>query len=341
MANYKGIQGFNIQSRDGDPDNPIVGDFYYDSTGKKFKVVKTGGAAIGTWSSGASLNTARSLNAAAGSSNSASMTFGGSIPAVTGNTETYNGSSWTEGNDLNNARSYLVGIGTSTAGLAVGGQPPATAGYTESYNGTSWTTKNVLSRGSDSPQASSYAMGGGTNTSAVFFGGDEGASSTQDKAESWNGTSWTETGDLNQARSYGTGCGSSNSSALCISGFKWPSPTLANAPEVESFNGTSWTEEADVNTARGQLVCANTGTTTDALKYTGRNAPDAAASATTEHYNGTAWTEVGDLAAAQKAGAGSGTSSSALSIGGASPTFSAVVESWTAADYQIKTVTTS
>ena len=110
---------------------------------------------------------------------------------------------------------------------------------------------------------------------------------------------------------------------------------------MDSFNGTSWTEEAEVNTARGQLVCANTGTTTDALKYTGRNAPDAASSATCEHYNGTAWTEVADLGGAQKAGSGAGTSSSALSMGGANPSVSAVVESWTADAYQIKTVTTS
>ena len=339
MATYKGIQGYTVQKLSEDPTASIAeGQLWYNSSTGKFKI---GTAAVGAWASAPSLNTARSLNAGAGASNTAAMTFGGSIPALTANTETYDGSSWTEGNDLNNARSYLVGIGTSTAGLAVGGQPPATAGYTESYNGTSWTTKNVLSRGADTPQASSYAMGGGTNTSALFFGGDEGAANTQAKTESWNGTTWTETGDLNTARSYAAGCGTSNTSALCISGFKWPSPTLTNAPEVESFNGTSWSEEADVNTARGQLVCANTGTTTAALKFTGRNAPDAASSATTEKYNGTSWTEVGDLAAAQKAGAGAGTSGSAISMGGANPTFSAVVETWNDPVYSIKTVTVS
>ena len=340
MADLKSIKGFHVQNIDGDPDNPIVGDLYYNTSAGAFKAVGAGGAPIGTWASAPSLNNARSLLAAAGASNSAAMAFGGDNSGVKNLTETFNGSSWTEVSELNNARSYLVGIGTSTAGLAVGGQPPATAGYTESWNGASWTTKSVLSRGSASPQASSYAMGGGTNSSAVFFGGDEGAPAVQDLCESWNGSAWSETGDLNTARSYAAGCGSSNTSALCISGFKW-TPGLANAPEVESFNGTSWTEEAEVNTARGQLVCANTGTTTDALKYTGRNAPDAASSATCEHYNGTAWTEVADLGGAQKAGSGAGTSSSALSMGGANPSVSAVVESWTADAYQIKTVPTS
>ena len=42
MADYKGIQGFNIQSRDGDPDNPIVGDMYYNSATGQFRVVKSG-----------------------------------------------------------------------------------------------------------------------------------------------------------------------------------------------------------------------------------------------------------------------------------------------------------
>jgi hypothetical protein len=41
--------------------------------------------------------------------------------AVTGLTESWNGTSWTELNDLNTARRNLGGCGTNTAALAFGG----------------------------------------------------------------------------------------------------------------------------------------------------------------------------------------------------------------------------
>ena len=37
----------------------ITGDFYYNSTTGQFKTINTGGAPIGTWASGTSLNTSR------------------------------------------------------------------------------------------------------------------------------------------------------------------------------------------------------------------------------------------------------------------------------------------
>ena len=74
MANYKGIQGFNIQSRDGDPDNPIVGDMYYETGTGSFKVVKDGGTPIGAWASGGGLNTERGF-AASGGTQTAALFF--------------------------------------------------------------------------------------------------------------------------------------------------------------------------------------------------------------------------------------------------------------------------
>ena len=66
---------------------------------------------------------------------------------------------------------------------------------------------------------------------------------------------------------------------------------------------------------------------------------------TNRSWNGTAWSEVADLAQALMFGAGSGGSSiSALSSGGettASPDTQAVTEEWTAADFEVKTLTTS
>ena len=54
-------------------------------------------------------------------------------------TESYDGSSWTEVADLNQARRKLKGIGTATASLAVGGSNPGVLANVEQWDGSSWT----------------------------------------------------------------------------------------------------------------------------------------------------------------------------------------------------------
>ena len=89
MANYKDIQGFHVQNLTSDPtpyaqalaDNPYVG----------------------SWSSGGSLNQARSIISGAGIQ-TAALAFAGDgspVAAASTDTESYNGTSWTEGNALN------------------------------------------------------------------------------------------------------------------------------------------------------------------------------------------------------------------------------------------------
>ncbi len=46
-------------------------------------------------------------------------------PPQGGQTEEYNGSSWSEQNDLGTARAKLAGCGTQTAGLGFGGYQPS------------------------------------------------------------------------------------------------------------------------------------------------------------------------------------------------------------------------
>ena len=48
----------------------------------------------------------------------AGLAFGGQVPGNTGVTEEYDGTSWSEQNDLNTARGYLAGCGTQTAALS-------------------------------------------------------------------------------------------------------------------------------------------------------------------------------------------------------------------------------
>ena len=68
----------------------------------------------------------------AGVTVSAALNFGGQgnppspLHPVSGETDSYNGTSWTEVAELNTARGLLAGAGTQTAALAYGGRtrPP-------------------------------------------------------------------------------------------------------------------------------------------------------------------------------------------------------------------------
>ena len=66
--------------------------------------------------------------------------------------------------------------------------------------------------------------------------------------ESWNGSSWTEVGDLNTARTSGGSSGTSSISALYSGG-----GVPGNSAKTESWDGTSWTEVADLATARSVI----------------------------------------------------------------------------------------
>jgi hypothetical protein len=70
-------------------------------------------------SSPASLNTARGdITRMVGDTNTAALAFGGYTTAIVSNTESWNGTSWTQVNDLNfTARYGLAGAGTNTAAL--------------------------------------------------------------------------------------------------------------------------------------------------------------------------------------------------------------------------------
>jgi len=83
----------------------------------------------GTWAAGGAINTARLYLAGAGTSQYASMIFGGAVPGTQDITETYNGTAWTEVADLNTAREQFAGLsaGSITATATVGGVSSASS----------------------------------------------------------------------------------------------------------------------------------------------------------------------------------------------------------------------
>jgi hypothetical protein len=172
MADYKNIKGFNIQYLDSDPPNPIEGQMWFNSTTQTLKGAEAGGAPAGTWSSGGNLNQSRFITSGAGRgytpSASAALIIGGRTApgAYVGSTELYNGSSWTELNDLNTVRDQLGSSGTSTSAIAAGGYDNTVLNSSESWNGTSWTSTPSLNQARYEPGSS-----GESNTSALRFGG--------------------------------------------------------------------------------------------------------------------------------------------------------------------------
>jgi hypothetical protein len=78
---------------------------------------------VGAWSTGGAMNTARQGAGGAGASNTSSIAFGGETGGPGDRvaiTELYDGTSWTEVNDMNSARS-IGSNGTQTSALAYGG----------------------------------------------------------------------------------------------------------------------------------------------------------------------------------------------------------------------------
>jgi hypothetical protein len=274
------------------------------------------------------------------------------------------GGSWSSGGDLNTARSYLVGMGISTAALAAGGYTGSYTGKTESYNGTSWTETTDLNT------TRAIGAGAGTYTAAIYFGG--GTDPTNyDNTESWNGSTWTEVNDLNESKTSMMGSGTSTA-AICAGGSpnkvnteiwdgtNWtevnniPSVLLAttgggsstsaiiatgqtNPPDsgvqstADSWDGTNWTEISPVNTARYQA--GGTGfqpgsSNTDVMIFGGGTTP---VTGKTEFWDGSSWTEIGDMSTARgQQAASNGTSSDAIVAGGIAPGYSAATEEWTA-----------
>jgi hypothetical protein len=253
---------------------------------------KAAGVPSGTWASSTNINTARGLLGGVGT-NTEGLIFGGFThppSAAYANTESYNGTSWTELNDLNTARYYITkgGLGTVTAAITMGGEPASgTPGQiNESWNGSTWTEVN------DTNNKIRKGAGAGTATAGLIYSDSGEGSQPKVKTESWDGTSWTATTDINTGR--GDGCGTGiQTSALFIGGEE---PTVSG--KTESWNGSAWSETGDLNTARRGL--SGTGANnTNSLVFLGT--PPLRTN--TEVFNGTSWTELSDLATAREGAA--------------------------------------
>jgi hypothetical protein len=288
MANYKEIKGVTVQTRDTDP------------------VVNAG-----SWASGGSLNTARYRGGSSGTT-TAGLVYTGRTPTYVGNTEQYNGTAWTELNDVNN-NSYAGGgspAGSYTAAIKSSGKsgPTSFQTNTEIWDGTNWTEVNNNNTGRDG------IMGAGTSTSNIIAGGQ--TPPNQVIAESWDGTSWTEVGDLNNAKGFTTSWGSSNSNAIVATGEGDGSSPDGQGNTAETWNGSSWTATTSLNTGRSQAGAFGS-TSTNGIVAAGYIGTGYAANC--ESFDGSAWTEVNNTSNNLGLHFGSGTDNQAGFVAGGNP----------------------
>jgi len=345
MSEYKGIKGFQVQTRTEDPSptEAQIGDFYYNSATGQFKTINVGGASTGSFSSGTNLPSGQDYMGTIGSNTAALAICGTSPPPSYPNQKKnieYDGSSWTELADLNQGR--IVGIfgadGTTTAAIATAGQGPTPASplvnldASETWNGSSWTEVNEINTARDNCTST---KSGSSTASLIYMGGTP--SPHTDKTESWNGSSWTEVNVLNNSRERGSG-GGTQTNAIAVDGARAPSPANPDGVKYfETWDGTSWTSGPDTNTAH--MYGASWGSSTAAL-VVGTDP----ANNVVEGFNGTAWSEVAEMGTnriVHGGGAGLSSSNNGIITGGSASGDSNAVEEWSADSFLIKSVTTS
>jgi len=325
MATYKGIKGVKVETKASDPTaSEADGTVWYNSTGATLKYAIAG---AGAWASGGNMTTARHyVNAARNAPQSASLVFAGYNSGARDETEKYNGTAWTEVNDLNTARAGPGGSGTQTAALCMSGTPyspdsNARTSNVEEFNGTSWSEKNNV------VTASAWMGSLGTNTAAMMIAGDSGGGTATTMSQTWNGTSWTEGNNLVSGAVAGNSSTGSTTAGLNAGAESAPYKAC------QTYNGTSWTEVNNTNLNHSYATMF--GTNTSAIL-----AGDYPASTPVEEWDGTSWAAVATLATGRFGLAGTGTANSGVVMGGG-PSPQDVTEEWTSPVYTIKTVTVS
>jgi len=317
MADYKDIVGTAVRNNAGNLSADQKNQIFYDSTNVDFKYQIE--AKADAWRTTAPLNHGRSSGIMGGTKDS-SWVAGGEQPtslypsSFTVYMELWNGSTWTEVNDLTTPKTWSSssrGVPNNTTGLVFSGygppnptgpvSPAANRARTEEWNGSNWTEVGDVN--------TARRVGGGAGTSAeacLFFGGYGPPSYAN--TELWNGSSWTETTDLNTAR-YGSSSLGSSTSALYMGASPVDAPAFAR---VESWNGSTWTEVNDMtNTDKNSAAGVNN---TAGLAFGGM--PEGH----TERWNGTSWTETADFNTARYSTMGAGASStSGIVAGGSTP----------------------
>jgi len=206
---------------------------------------------------------------------------------------------------------------TQNAFMVACGANPGTnySGNVYEYNGIGWVTKTSASNPRDQVSRGTC----GTVTAGLVFGGT-GPGVIRADTELWNGTAWTESGNLSDSRGGGESFGT-QTACVTTGGYNdFSPPYWTNA--TEEFNGSSWTSgtATPLNTNQGCGVGIETaGMIVGQREQPSNLYPSAAAVTQTRNYDGTNWTAGGILNMAANANFTAGSQTAARKAGGASP----------------------
>ena len=210
-----------------------------------------------SWADKASMSSARDASGGCGTF-AAALDCGGYISAdESQTTELYDGSanSWSTASSNN----MVVGsygptvFGTQTAAVWCGGKKyggDAATFLTNSaqFDGSTWTAHsgtNDLDTGIEG-----NAGGAGTSAAGLIFGGNISGPAHTDKTQVWNGTTWSGGSDMNTARRYNSGFGTSTR-AWTQGGTSAHGSSYITLNTTETFDGTNWASDTNLNTNVG------------------------------------------------------------------------------------------
>ena len=348
MSTYRQLKGYSVKSVSSDPSNIKEGQIWYNTSTKQIKVRTT---TLASWASGNAANTARgSLSLSPVGTQTAALMFGGQndslSPPKRGETEEYNGTSWSEQNDMGTDRYNMGAAGTQTAGLGYGGYTlPSQTANTEEYNGTSWSEQNNLSsirygNGGTGVQTAAVSIGGGTYSVPAGF-------ARIALTEEYNGSSWS-TGESiapvltpsPQPGIISVGACGTQTATLVIGGNIGPGVTS----QCTEYDGTNYADAGAI--PAGISVGSYFGIQTDAVACAGQDTAGNRRMTRTLNYDGTSWTtNVATLGQGRESPMSAGSASAGLICNGfdnASPPFTdGTTEEFTGQVIATKTVDVS
>ena len=170
-----------------------------------------------SWTSAPNLNKARNGCATSVGTATAALIHGGYDNAnpLDGREETeeFNGTSWSEQNDLSTGRAHGGSGGTQTAGIYFCGETTNSGTFstrcpntTEEYNGTSWSSGGTV------PGNFTRLNGSGLQTACFRIGG---ASPTVvSTTDYYNGSSWASAAALGSAQNWASSGGTSGNDSI-------------------------------------------------------------------------------------------------------------------------------
>ena len=325
MSTYENLHGRRVNVVSSNPSNPKDGEVWYNSTLGQLKGYVLAPA---TMSSGGNCNTGRTQLGGTGAAQTSGIIFGGETPSLTGVTEEYDGTSWTNGGTCPATKSDMHSSGTQTAALWGGGSPLSAETY--EYDGSSWTDTGNM------PFSNRDTFGGscGIQTAALQVGGFINPGNYTNVMCEYNGSSWS---NIPQTFPSAPKTGTFSTAGIqtaCISA----------GPSTDSieWDGSSWTTTNNLATPLNSAV--HSGTVSSSVLMTGPN-PDGPTNygGVVQTWDGTSWSNSPASASNPRSqAAGSGTATAAYVAAGrdASDVLTAT-EEFDAAAVATKTLTTS